>query len=210
MTDRPGTVAEATADWWVAMVTDTPLTSIGDDGQGGMGWVILAYAQLTQISRSPLVDEHTETFRGNVQRRVEQYLERFGADAMGLCLDVDYGPGYELSLDAEGLVSPSRFPRKTRTWSYHDKLLASIGYGGRTHLVWAVPGFERPLCHDQGYEVLDGGEGRHLAKRCTLPRWHLEEHGEWELYPLCAECGSPEKWPTHNLDDGRGHAYRAA
>lgn len=154
------TAARAAALWWAEQI-------------GAMASVI--------ADKHPVDAASALRFADALERRIQEALDR---STYGVSLHVDYGPWMILADAAdEAEIHASRFPWKTHMWVWPDHVVATFGYGWQ--LVWSTPGWQRPTCNENRYDV----DGPH-DEVCTRPRYHDGEHGKWRPDPArCAHCG---------------------
>lgn len=213
--------AVAIANWWAD--NSGTLGDIGDRSEGAgfmMALAVVAGAQGQTMLRSKRQD-----FVDALARRVTAELER-RADRpeWPVTIGVDYGPDLMLGVSAiEAGVPTGAFPWKTMTWTYADRVTASLGYQGQTVLVWSADDWERPTCGASKYGPAPAYV--RLPWKCSAPRYHDEiDHTFDAPEPLCVAdvvtwggetetCNRPAGGDVHESIDGysspRLHDFKA-
>lgn len=171
MTDTM-TPGRALAQWWAEQLGAQPFSSMGD----GLTDLLLMAAR---PRGGPLTEEQTTKFVEFLAAWIDERLVK--SPDFGVMLSTDYGPEGALVEAGEHAGIPlSRFPIKTHTSAYPDFVVAALGYGSNTALVWSREGWDRPACNSQHYVTEAGNRGRFLPERCGMPRFHGDEpHGAW-------------------------------
>lgn len=185
---QASTAAEAAATWWAQQIGAPTFDAIGNTGspkerqQMGMAGMLAGL----------LADQHPVT-AGQAQRFVGLLAERISkALPRGyVSLAVDYGPCLELAEPANAAgIDASRFPWKTHMAVYPDHVVASLGYGASSELVWHAPDWTRPACAMQRYVDTPDGDYQALDELCGRPRYHPGGHGDWQPDARrCKGCG---------------------
>ncbi len=167
------TPGRALAQWWAEQL-GAPTFRSGDD-------TINMLATAAYGNRGGLTEEQTTKFVEFLTAWIDERLVKF--PEYGVMLSTDYSPEGGLVDAAEHAGIPlSRFPIKTLTSARPDFVVAALGYGANTVLMWSSESWERPACNAQHY-VDDKSQPygyRKLPERCGMPRFHEErEHGSW-------------------------------
>ena len=189
------TAGVAAAEWWAEQVgspvfravsASSPREDHETAGFAGMMQTVLS-------SRHPVSDDQGAKFVTALAPVIDARLAE--RSDWGVTLGVDYGPDLELAKAAEVAgIHLSRFPWKTMMWAKRKVVTASLGYHGRTRIVWHAADWVNPPCHQHDYDR----EGYVLDSNvvCGKLLYHEDDHGDWAPdADRCAVCGGT--YPDH-------------
>lgn len=201
---EPPTAARAAAEWWAKQV-GAPVFRQVEARQRDLGSIFTETALSTLAARNPVPAGAESVFADELEKRIEEMFGRTDRVSLG----VDYGPDLELAEAAKAAgISTARFPIKTHLWAYRDHVTASLGYRGQTRLIWSHPDWVRPACESLEYDERTNQFG---DNRCSLPRFHDGDHGDWKPDPRrCKGCGLTEGGHYNRTDKGDYHSFQAA
>lgn len=177
--------SEAVSAWWAEQL-GAPVYRMVDSRASGNDRLAADFSAAlmhTIADRHPVSREQGEKFIAALIPKIEDQLSRTGQVTLG----VDYGPDRILGEAAEAAdIDKSRFPWKTVTWIKETHVAASLGYGGKTRLIWSEPGWERPPCGQRNCT----GDWEPIDEVCPLPLYHDGDCGQWIPDPQrCTACG---------------------
>lgn len=199
--------ALAVANWWADRAIGG---AIGDTGDRSLnGHVTMAFAVMAGAQGVAAPADRRERFVAELARRVEKQLEeRADRPHFAVTIGVDYGPDPILADAAEAAGVPTgAFPWKTVTWTHYTHVVASLGYGAPSALVWQAEDWERPACGAGKY----GDEYEREPWKCSALRYHDGEHVFDAPDPLCASCERPASDSHHDMTDAwsaRHHEFQ--
>ena len=181
--------ALAAATWWANKLC-SPSFDNGDSGIASM--LALMNASLTPTPTNDQIQKMIDA----LAPKIDANLSRTGY--YGATLGVDYGPDPTLADAAkEANISSSKFPWKTIMWIYEDRVVVSLGYHGRSTLVWASEEWlaNRPICENQKWDKNKARKDENYhgePLQCGLPKYHTEECDYNLPLALCKTCGRYE------------------
>ena len=187
--------AEAAARWWAEQVGQ-PVFDNGDPS-GIAGMLATVAASGTAVPTTDVA----QVFVDRLARKIEDLLAIQQREHPRVSLGVDYGPDLVLTHAAQAAgISTQRFPWKTNQWVYEHYVVASVGYGGRSRVIWRDEA-PLPTCGILRVPGWDGHEDHYPAERSGLVRepWgcgrdvHHEGPHEFTVpVPLCSVCNRTE------------------
>lgn len=208
----------ACANWWADHVFGGTVASNGD----GIS-TMLSIAAGVQGSPPPAAKRGA--FVDALSRRIAEGLDRDApySKIPSVTAGVDYGPDTILSDSArEADLNCPNFPWKTNTLTYPTHVVASLGYGAPSRLVWHAEDWDRPKCNSGKYT----DKGDRLPWKCSGLLYHEEPHTFDIPVVLCdamvdrwsgeqERCSDPEEASVHHVDsDGwkspRYHEFHAS
>jgi hypothetical protein len=144
MTD--GTLVEASSAagaasiWWAAQIKNPTFRHTDPGSSDNPAVAILSMDLAYMVSEQTMADDQsTAKFVKILREKVQGELDACVDDLTYINLDVDYGPGRLLKEAADEAGIPySRFPWKTMMFVYPDHVIAALGYGAPSSLVWAT------------------------------------------------------------------------
>lgn len=188
--------AVAIANWWA----DKAGVVTGNGDTSDRGGFTTALAVIAGVQGQKIAPSKRDAFVDALARRVTAELARYAAaewgQRMSVTIGVDYGPDPMLADAAEEAGVPrGAFPWKTMTWTYADHATASLGYRGRSVLVWQAEDWERPVCGASKYS--DGPAYERLPWKCSSLIHHDGDHDFSTPQPLCV--GTIQRYSEREL-----------
>ena len=184
--------ANAAATWWANKVC-SPTFDNGDSSDGGVTSMLgMLSASLTPYPSNIQLTKMIEVLGAKIDERLAKHPE------YGFTLHVDYGPDpmlYEVANEVG--ISTNRFPWKTTMWINLNYVTASVGYHGRTILIWASEEWlaDRPVCTSQKYDESRARKDHDYHGdpwSCSLPVYHSEDCKYDQPLELCKTCDHPK------------------